>query len=49
MSKNTKVINIYAGAGAGKTTLALELSAELKKRYKGSVEYIPEYVKNLIK
>lgn len=48
MSKNTKVINIYAGAGAGKTTLALELSAELKKRYKGSVEYIPEYVKNLI-
>ena len=32
MSKNTKVINIYAGAGAGKTTLGLELSAELKKK-----------------
>lgn len=46
--KDTKVINIYAGAGAGKTTLALELTAELKKRYKGSVEYVPEYAKSLI-
>lgn len=48
MKKDTKVINIYAGAGAGKTTLALELTAELKKRYKGSVEYVPEYAKSLI-
>ncbi len=42
-----KVINIYAGPGAGKTTQGLDITAYMKK--KGySVELIPEYAKKLI-
>lgn len=42
-----KVINIYAGPGAGKTTQGLDIAAYMKKRGY-SVELIPEYAKKLI-
>ncbi len=43
----TVVINAFGGAGAGKTTAALSIAAELKKH--GYVtEYVPEYAKELI-
>jgi hypothetical protein len=45
--KNTIVVNAFAGPGAGKTTSALSLVAELKK--KGIVaEYVSEYAKELV-
>lgn len=45
--RKTIVINAFGGAGAGKTTAALSIAAELKK--KGFVtEYVPEYAKELI-
>lgn len=42
-----KIINLYAGPSAGKSTVATELFTTMKKLgYK--VEYIPEVAKNLI-
>lgn len=41
------IINFYSGPGAGKTTVALELTAELKKAG-FNVEYVPEYAKELV-
>lgn len=32
MNKNTIVVNLFAGPGAGKTTCAWEIASELKKR-----------------
>lgn len=32
MEKNTLVVNLYGGPGAGKTTCSWEIAAELKKR-----------------
>lgn len=44
---NTIIVNLYAGSGAGKTTCAWIIAAELKKR--GVVtEYVPEYAKELV-
>ena len=44
---NTLVVNCFAGPGAGKTTCAWEVAAELKK--KGiNCEYVPEYPKELV-
>lgn len=40
-------INIIAGPGAGKTTLAIELTHILKKA-EASVEYVSEYAKELV-
>ena len=43
----TLVVNLYGGPGAGKTTAAWELAAELKRQ--GVVtEYVPEYAKELV-
>ena len=43
----TVVINAFGGAGAGKTTACLHITAELKKR--GYVaEFVPEYAKELV-
>ena len=42
--KKTVVINLYAGAGAGKSTLAAGLFSELKMRGL-SVELVREYIK----
>ena len=47
LERKTLVINLFAGPGAGKTTSALELTAELKKRG-FDVEYVPEYAKELV-
>lgn len=45
--KQTVVVNAFAGPGAGKTTSAWEIAAELKK--KGMVvEYVSEYAKELV-
>ncbi len=41
-----RVINFFGGPGAGKSTAALGLSYELKKRWI-SVEYVNEYAKEL--
>lgn len=46
MNKKTILVNLYGGPGCGKTTIAWELSAMLKK-LGISVEYIPEYAKEL--
>lgn len=45
--KRPLIVNFYAGPGAGKTTVALELTAELKKAG-FNVEYVPEYAKELV-
>ena len=46
-SKETLLVNFFAGPGAGKTTCAWEVAAELKKT--GVVaEYVPEYAKELV-
>lgn len=45
--RNTLLINLYAGPGAGKTTGALALAAELKKRGIDT-EYVPEFAKELV-
>jgi len=42
-----KVINIFGSSGAGKSTTALGLTYELKKR-KVRCEYISEYAKDLV-
>lgn len=44
---NTKIVNAFAGPGAGKTTACLEIVSQLKMRGK-SAEYVPEYAKELI-
>jgi len=43
----TLVVNFFAGPGAGKTTYAWEVAAELKKR-NIVTEYVPEYAKELV-
>lgn len=45
--KKTIVINLFGGPGAGKTTMAHELVAELKKA-NVEVEFVGEYAKELI-
>ena len=47
MSKKTLVVNLFAGPGAGKTTCAWAIAAELKKR-NIHTEYVPEYAKELV-
>lgn len=45
--RKTIVVNAFGGPGAGKTTAAWHIAAELKK--KGLVvEYVPEYAKELV-
>ena len=45
--KNTLVVNLFAGPGAGKTTCAWEIASKLKKL--GYVtEYVSEYAKELV-
>lgn len=43
----TLVVNIYGGPGAGKSTTALQLVAELKKQGL-TAEYVSEYAKELV-
>lgn len=45
--KNTIIVNAFAGPGAGKTTSAWAIAAELKKKDL-VVEYVPEYAKELV-
>ncbi|MEM1486417.1 AAA family ATPase (plasmid) [Oscillospiraceae bacterium PP1C4] len=45
--RKTLVVNFFAGAGAGKTTCAWEVAAELKKA-NIVTEYVPEYAKELV-
>lgn len=47
MNKNTIVVNLFAGPGAGKTTCAWEIASELKKRGI-ETEYVSEYTKELV-
>ncbi|OCR98879.1 AAA family ATPase [Campylobacter fetus] len=44
----TKVIKIFGGSGAGKSTLAAKIFVELKINYSGTVEWIPEFAKQLV-
>ena len=46
-NERTILINLFAGPGAGKTTTAMEISAELKKRGI-NLEYVAEYAKELV-
>jgi deoxyadenosine/deoxycytidine kinase len=41
------VLNVFAGPGAGKSTLAAQIYAELKKRHI-NIEYVPEFPKELV-
>lgn len=46
-SRQTVVVNCFAGPSAGKTTCAWEIASELKK--KGiEAEYVSEYAKELV-
>lgn len=45
--KNTVVVNLFAGPGAGKTTCAWAIASELKKR-NIEAEYVSEYAKELV-
>ena len=47
MKRNTVVVNLVAGPGAGKTTCAWEIAAELKK-VGLVVEYVPEVAKEYV-
>lgn len=47
MKRNTVVVNLIAGPGAGKTTCAWEIAAELKKAGL-VVEYVPEVAKEYV-
>jgi hypothetical protein len=47
MTRNTLVVNLLGGPGAGKSTAAWEIAATLKKSGK-SVELIAEYAKELV-
>lgn len=42
-----KVINLFGGPGAGKSTLAAEIFVTLKKQQK-EVEYVTEYAKEMV-
>lgn len=44
--KKTKVINLFAGSGTGKSTLAMSLTAYLKLK-SVHAEYVDEYMKKL--
>ena len=47
MAKQSIVVNLFAGPGAGKTTCAWEIASELKKRgYEA--EYVSEYAKEFV-
>lgn len=41
------IVNLFAGPGAGKTTCAMEIAAELKK-HNIQTEYVSEYAKELV-
>lgn len=43
----TLVVNLFGGAGAGKTTCAIIICAELKKK-NINAEYVQEYAKELV-
>ena len=45
--KNTLIVNLFAGPGAGKTTCSWLIAAELKKQ-NIVTEYVPEYAKELV-
>ncbi len=45
--KDTVIVNLFAGPGAGKTTCAWEIASELKKR-NIEAEYVSEYAKELV-
>ena len=45
--KNTLIVSLFAGPGAGKTTCAWEIASELKKR-NVETEYVSEYAKELV-
>ena len=45
--RNTIIVNLYAGPGAGKTTCAWIIAGELKKLGLPT-EYVPEYAKELV-
>lgn len=47
ITKQTVVVNCFAGPGAGKTTCAWEIASELKKRGI-EAEYVGEYAKELV-
>ncbi len=47
ISKQTIVVNCFAGPGAGKTTCAWEIASELKK-HGIEAEYVGEYAKELV-
>lgn len=47
MDKKTLVVNVFGGAGSGKTTACWNIASELKKRGY-SVELAPEYAKDLV-
>ncbi len=47
MAKQTLVVNLFGGPGAGKTTCAMEICVALKKQGL-SAEYVPEYAKELV-
>ena len=47
ISKQTVIVNCFAGPGAGKTTCAWEIASELKKRGI-EAEYVGEYAKELV-
>lgn len=46
-NKNTLVVNLFAGAGAGKNTFSASLFAELKKRGV-DCELVTEYIKDCV-
>jgi hypothetical protein len=47
VARAATVVNFFAGPGAGKTTAAMDLVTRLK-RTGASVEFCPEYAKNLV-
>lgn len=46
--KNTVIVNLFGGPGAGKSTAALIIAGELKKQPDITVEYVNEYAKELV-
>ncbi|MFY0656143.1 MAG: AAA family ATPase [Neptunomonas phycophila] len=47
MTYKTKVINLFGGAGIGKSTIAARLFSELKMQGR-EVELVPEYAKEMV-